>query len=196
MSPQEACGGRGGSPFPGLRLKGSQGCPRGPGRLEPGRGCLPKRLAASPQTQRPLPWAPSPPPLRPPTYLLPNPNSWPSPSPPLLHLQPPLSSPLISQDPIYRQTSGGPEPQAHLPSPLSSGHSLAWNRVRFWAGPRRGWAVGASWPHLAICQVGVGMGPVPGTGDMAVTETGRDSARSRPAQEGPSPEPSTATSTG
>lgn len=198
-SPPGRRGAGGGQAFPGLCLQGVPGLLTwsSQARAQEGlRSQVPGCLAPNPETPflGPLPTS----------YLLPNPISWPSPTPPVCTSSYPI---LLSSSPGTeskdRQTSGRPEAQAHLPPgnlcsphPVSTGHSLAWNRVRFWAGPQREWAVGASWPHLAICQVGVGMGLVPGTGDTAVTETGRDSAHSRPVQEGPSPESSTVTSTG
>lgn len=182
--------------FPGLRLKGVPGLPTWSGQTRAREGLpsqAPGCLAPNPETppQGPLPTA------FPASYL-------PLTKPHLLTLShpvpsaPPATPILPNSSPRTQSTDRPQEGQSPRPTsrPPSLGHSLAWNRVRFWAGPQREWAVGASWPHLAICQVGVGMGPVPGTGDMAVTETARDSARSRPAQERPSPEPSTATSTG
>lgn len=96
-------GGRGGpTRSQDCASKGSQGCPRGPGRQEPGRGCVPKRLAAPPQAQRPLLWAPSPPPLPPPGPLPAHPSA------------PPATPILLPSSPrthIYRQTSGGQRPR-------------------------------------------------------------------------------------
>lgn len=56
-------------------------------------------------------------------------------------------------------------PKSHLPSYKflhSPPHqprvtALAWKSAGFWAGPLREWAVGASWPHFPICQMGMGM---------------------------------------
>lgn len=188
------------------RLKGSQGCPCGLGRLQPGRASFPSSRLPRPSPETP----PLPHPQRL-SHLLLTPISWPSPprnsSPPPAR---PSSSPHLPGPKAYwatlQKTQEGPRgPQipspipeiSALPTPPALGHS---------PGLEKGWILGwasegmgcgsllASFSHLS--DGGGNVGPVPGTGDTAVTETGRGSAHSQPAQERPSPEPSVVTFTG
>lgn len=173
MEPSRAGAGAGGRPdaFPGQEPQRGPRAACCPSRLGLGRGQVPKHPAAWPLNQRPLP-ARSPAPLQPANQphclalshaeLSPLPHHSSSTS---CHPTLPCSSPSSYTIPATPQADPrrGPEasspnrpPGNPCPPPPHQPWSQPWLGQELLSGLGLRWAVGASWPPLAICYMGVG----------------------------------------